>query len=55
MFLNGISKGDKSNLLWYKLSFNALMNTDKERLIIPLENKIDFHCRVNKYKIHNQV
>lgn len=40
-FLNGISKGEKSNLC-YKLSFNALMNADEERLIIPLGKKTWF-------------
>ena len=51
----GFQKETKITFATDELSYNALMNADVERLIIPLGIKIDFHCRVNKFKIHNQV
>lgn len=51
----GFQKETKVTFATDKLSSNALMNADVERLIIPSGNKIDFHCGVNKSKIHSQV
>lgn len=50
----GFQKEKKVTFATDKLFSSALLNVYVESLIIPLANKIDLHCRVNKSKIHNQ-